>query len=208
MAGVVLYTRQSVVSRSTAALTTVDGTQVIQTASFAMSSSVSSALPDQAFKQLKLLEISAPSGSWVQLTVLGTARIQGAGTFGSVVKILTQAGTIIIDGRDMSFTESVSPVFEEAGFVVAPNRRHLLDVGTSLAGFFNYLATFDLNALEAAALSSAGLSPSTPFVGDRFAGFPASYSMQAAIYTPCNVRAQCARAVSVHRHACMAHLCA
>lgn len=181
MAGVALYTRQSVVSRDTAALTTVDGTQVIQTASFAMSSSVSSALPDQAFKQLKLLEVSAPSGSWVQLTVLGTARIRGAGMFGSVVKILTQAGTIIIDGRSMSFSESVSPVFEEAGFAVAPNRRHLLDVGTSLAGFFNYLATFDLDALE----NAAGAAQ------DSFSGFPTTYSMTAAIYTPCNVRAVC-----------------
>ena len=182
VAGVVLYTRQSVVPRGTAALTTVDGTQVIQTASFAQSSTMSSALPDDAFQQLKLMTVNAPSGSWVQLFVLGTARIQGSGQLGSVVRILTHAGTITIDGRDMTFSESASPVFEDAGFVVAPNRRRLLDAGTSLVGFFNYMASFDLDALERAA------GAATPSSFSSFEGFPSSYSMTAAIYTPCNVR--------------------
>ena len=182
VAGVVLYTRQSVVQTGSAAMTTVDGSQIVQTASYAMSATMSSALPDDAFTQLKQLTVSAPSGSWVQLSVVGAARIRGPGQYGSVIKILTHAGTITIDGRDMSFSESASPVFEEAGFVVAPNRRRLLDVGTSLVGFFNYLATFDLDALEQA----AGMAP--PPSADAFDGFPASYSMVAAIYTPCDVR--------------------
>lgn len=177
-----LYTRQSVVPRGTAALTTVDGKQVIQTASFAQSSTVSSALPDEAFQQLRLMTVTSPSGSWVQLTVLGSARIQGAGQFGSVIRLLTQAGDITIDGRTMSFSESTSTVFADAGFVVAPNRRRLLDVGTSLVGFFNYMATFDLDALERAA------GAASPLDAHAFGGFPASYAMTAAIYAPCDVR--------------------
>lgn len=140
MFGVVLYARSSIVKPGSAAMMTVDGTQIVQTASFAQSSTISSALPDEAFTQLKQLTVSAPAGGWVQLNVVGAARIVGTGQFGSVIKILTHAGTITIDGRVMTFSETASPIFEEAGFVVAPNRRRLLDVGTSLVGFFNYCA--------------------------------------------------------------------
>ena len=179
VAGVVLYTRQSKVPSGQAAMTTVDGSQIIQTASYAMSSTLSSALPDDAFTQMRQLHITAPSGSWVQLMVVGAARIQGTGQYGSVVHILTQAGTIIVDGRTMEFHESISPIFEAAGFNVAPSRRRLLDIGTSLTGFFNYLATFDLDALEGAAVAALpGATEVSPF--------PAAYSMTANVYTACN----------------------
>ncbi len=184
VAGVVIYTRSTVVPSGSSALMTVDGSAVIQTASFASSSTISSALPDDAWKELKVLTVTAPSGSWVQLSVVGAARIQGQGQFGSVIKILTHAGTMTVDGREMRFSDVMAPVFEEAGFNVDPSsRRRLLDVGTSLVGFFNYLASFDLDALEAAA-SGAPAAAVT-----EFGGFPASYSMVAAIYMPCNVRA-------------------
>ena len=183
VAGVVLYTRQTRVPTGQAAMTTVDGTQVIQTASYAMTSTLSSVLPDEAFTQMRQLHVTAPTAtSWVQLMVVGTARIGGSGQFGSVVMILTHAGTITLDGRNMEFQEGLSPIFEAAGFAVAPTRRRLLDVGTSLVGFFNYLATFDLDALERAAGVSQVSSATT------FSGFPPTYSMNAAIYTPCDVR--------------------
>ena len=183
VAGVVLYTRQTRVPTGQAAMTTVDGTQVIQTASYAMTSTLSSVLPDEAFTQMRQLHITAPTAtSWVQLMVLGTARIGGSGQFGSVIMILTHAGTITLDGRNMEFQEGLSPIFEAAGFAVAPSRRRLLDVGTSLVGFFNYLQTFDLDALERAAGNSQANSATT------FSGFPSTYSMNAAIYTPCDVR--------------------
>jgi hypothetical protein len=180
VAGVVLYTRQTVVPSGGAALTTRDGTAVIQTAAYTQESAMSSALPDDAFSQLTHFTVTAPGGSWVKLAVLGVARITGTGTFGSVMTLLTVAGSITIDGRDMSFATDVAPVFQQAGFMVAPSGRRLLDVGTALRGFFSYLATFDLDALEAAALGLT--APNT-----TFPGIPDSYIMEATAYTVCDV---------------------
>lgn len=181
VAGVVVYTRQTVVPSGSAALTTKDGSAIVQTAAFSQQSSISSALPDSSFADLTHFTVTAPSGSWVKLAVLGAARITGEGSFGSVVQLLTLAGTVTIDGRSMMFATDVAPVFERAGFNVAPSRRRLLDSGVALAGFFNFLATFDLDALEAAALSIA--VPDTVFDG-----FPSSYLMQATAYTKCDIR--------------------
>ena len=168
-------------------MTTRDGSAVVSTAAYSNAMPMSSALPDAAFEALTRFSITSPStGSYVSMLVLGWARINNEGAFGSTVRIMTFAGTISLDGRSMSFSDSVAPVFTEAGFTVSPlsaSRRRLLDVGTSLVGFFNYLASFDLDALEAAALGGPGGATPAPFT------FPAAYSMQVSVYTPCNVRA-------------------
>lgn len=169
-------------------MTTRDGSAIVSTASYSNAMPMSSVLPDTAFEALTKFSLTNPStGSYMSMLVLGWARINGEGAFGSTVRIMTFAGTITLDGRSMTFSDAVAPVFEEAGFTVTPltaSRRRLLDIGTSLVGFFSYLAAFDLDALEAAALGTPGSAAPTPFA------FPAAYSMQVSVYTPCNVRAR------------------
>jgi hypothetical protein len=97
--GVVLYTRQTIVPQGTAALTTSDGSAVVQTASFSEQAALSSALPNSAFSQMTQFSITSPTGSFLQLSVSGFGRIQGTGQFGSVVQLLTPAGTVTLDGR-------------------------------------------------------------------------------------------------------------
>jgi hypothetical protein len=63
-------------------------------------SALSSALPNDAFTSMSHFTATSPSsGSFIQLMVLGFARIAGAGSLGSVVQLLTVAGTVTIDGR-------------------------------------------------------------------------------------------------------------
>ena len=108
---------------------------VVQTAEHTTAAPFSSVLPDSVFDQMLYISVSSPTGSSVRLSVLGRARIVGPGAFGSVVEILTFAGTITLDGRAMTFEDSVAPVFTRAGFNVGPapgGRRLLQNEGVSL----------------------------------------------------------------------------
>ena len=185
--GVTFLTRQSLVSRrsgDTAVMTTTDGTTAVQVAIINSPQALSSALPNAAFSQLNVFQVNnTNTGSHVSLNVLGYARIQGTGQYGSVVHILTAAGTITLDGRSMSFADDVAPVFSLAGFTVAASssgRRRLLDTGVDIVGFFNYLGTFDLDSLEASSLNGTVASNKT------FASFPTSYTMVLKTYITCD----------------------
>lgn len=162
-------------------MTTATGEKVVQTGSYYSTQKLSSALPDDAFAQMATFSVVSPSGSSVSLTVQGWARIIGSGQFSSVVQIITSAGTVTLDGRVIAFAATMAPVFSEAGFNVdQSSRRRLLDVATDLIGFFNYLATFDLDALEAAATGIV-----TGVGSQAHPGFPSSYTMTATVYSVC-----------------------
>ena len=84
-------------------------------------SKLSSALPDTYFKELRSIEFKHPSGSAMYLNILAVARlVKAKSALGSVVKLITFVGTIIIDGDVVSFSNDVAPIMEEAGFVVHP----------------------------------------------------------------------------------------
>ena len=134
---------------------------------------------------------TSTTGSRINFLVLGTARITGTGQFGSVVQIHTYAGVITLDGRQISFADTVAPVFEAGGFTVASSRRRLLDLGTDIVGFFNFLASFNLDELETGSNSSV---PVYENVNTTHAGYPSAYSMVATVYTQCEVRPFCCRA--------------
>ena len=137
-------------------------------------------MPDDAWSQLRQFTItSAATQSTVSFTVLGWARIQNQGAFGSIVQLVTYAGTITLDGRTMSFSPDAAPVFEEAGFMVAGTRRALLQSNVDIIGFFNYLQTFDLNALEGTALGAAAANTTFP-------AWPASYDLTTVTYIQCS----------------------
>jgi hypothetical protein len=114
--------------------------------------------------------------------VHGFARLQGQGTYCSVVKLLTLAGTITLDGTALTFADGIGPIFSDAGFTLAPSGRHLLDLGVELVGFFNYLAQFDPGNLMAlsANLTCRSTAPSSLFSSD--------YALTVRVYTPCDAR--------------------
>eukprot|EP00798_Chlamydomonas_sp_ICE-L_P022132 gene22132-29194_t len=76
------------------------------------------------------------------LKVNGAARIpRPESLYGTVVNILTAAGTVVLDGEDITFDEEMAPVFSTAGFAISssedlgPTRKLLGRPGIS--GRFN-----------------------------------------------------------------------
>ena len=108
---------------------TGDGTKgsVVRTAANGEPAPLTSALPDSAFAELKQFEIKSENGAFLSLMVLGWYRIPDAARSktGNVVKIITYAGFIILDGAEMTFEEVVGKVFSEAGFDVGNGRKLL-----------------------------------------------------------------------------------
>jgi len=108
---------------------TGDGTKgsVVRTAANGEPAPLTSALPDSAFAELKQFEIKSENGAFLSLMVLGWYRIPDAARSktGNVVKIITYAGFIILDGAEMTFEEVVGKVFSEAGFDVINGRKLL-----------------------------------------------------------------------------------
>jgi hypothetical protein len=97
--GVVLVTRQTVIAAGSAAMTTRDGVTVVQTAPFTRPEAISSELPDAQWSSLTQLSVSSPDDSWVRLNVLGTARLQGTGVYGSVIKARAAAAGSFVTTR-------------------------------------------------------------------------------------------------------------
>lgn len=143
-----------------------DGTSsVVQTAAFqSQPVKLHSALPDSAFDQLKVFSAnSSATGSHVSLHVLGFARVQGSGICGSVVKILTAAGEINLDGPTMNFAAEIGDIFVEAGFVLDASRRRLGDAqNVMLLGIFNYFMAIDSDTLACNPLGSNSSAASVP----------------------------------------------
>ena len=100
---------------------------VVRTAANGEASSITSALPDSAFAELKQFEVKSENGAFLSLMVLGWYRIPDAprSKSGNIVKIITYAGFIILDGTEMTFEEVVGKVFSEAGFDVINGRKLL-----------------------------------------------------------------------------------
>ena len=84
--GGVVVTRQSIIPAGTSALTTRDGDTVVQTVPFSATMQASSAMPDDFWQGLTHLTLVAPNDTWLRMAVQATARIQGPGAEGSVIK--------------------------------------------------------------------------------------------------------------------------
>jgi hypothetical protein len=66
------------------------------------------------------MQVESPGGGQVALKVHGVARIPAPhSVLGSVVNILTVAGTVVLDGGELIFEKELEPVFETAGFMTA-----------------------------------------------------------------------------------------
>ncbi len=153
----------------TAVMTTRDGLNVVQTAVATLSVPLSSALPDDAFLELKTIGLTSPTGATMHLTVLGFLRMPGA--FGQVT-IITHIGRIVLDGTSLSyFDDSQAALFQAAGFTTNGATRRLLQV-RALFGIFNAVASVSSYGLNA----PPELPPPT---------LPAQFTMFARRLTPC-----------------------
>ena len=115
----------------------------IQTSQYAgVQQSLSSTMPIESLIQLNYLYVENADGGELALKVTGVARIPVPfSILGSVVNILTAAGTVVLDGNDMTFQSDLEPVFETAGFTVrnatGDGRRRLLEDGNTVNGLFH-----------------------------------------------------------------------
>ncbi|GFR44981.1 hypothetical protein Agub_g6291 [Astrephomene gubernaculifera] len=118
---------------------------VLRTAAFVGTpQKFSSQIPVKSLMELKYLYIKGAGEVEVAMTVLGVARVPQAGSaHGTVVHILTLAGTITLDGTAIDFAENLAPVFVQAGFQVSANRRSLLGA-YDILGFFNFIEDVDI----------------------------------------------------------------
>ena len=120
----VAVTRQTVVTPGSALMMTRDGTQVVQTGAARQTLSQASSSWDDSFWQelthMSLVSSAAAGGdSWVRLGVVGTARIQGTGSLGSVIQVLTSAGSITFDDTAVTYSSDIAPLLTEVGIVAA-----------------------------------------------------------------------------------------
>jgi hypothetical protein len=84
----VTVTRQTRVDggSGTSVMTTKDGSSVVHTGLYTVTQEASSQLDDSVWQSLTHFSIESPTNSWLRLAVLSTARIQGPGTYGSVIQ--------------------------------------------------------------------------------------------------------------------------
>ncbi|KXZ56187.1 hypothetical protein GPECTOR_1g161 [Gonium pectorale] len=123
--------------------------------------------------ELKYLLINGTGKAQLGLLVQGVARVPQEGSlYGTVLHIVTVAGTITLDGTIVTFSTTIANIFAEAGFRVSSTRRALLGSYTVL-GFFNTVK--DLSASGKPADQSEPKLPSGDFV------------MKLKIFEPCSV---------------------
>ena len=109
---------------------------------------ISSLLPNEAFRQLKVFNTYSPSGSFISFVVTGWMRVQSSSSLGgSYVKIITEPGIIRIDGFNLQFQDTMGSLFVEAGFNVDSSGRRLLGV-FELIGMFNSIDASDWIGLD------------------------------------------------------------
>ena len=115
-------------------------TNPVRVASAAISTELSSHLPNEAFDELSYFTAST-SRAHVRVDVLGYSRLPAQHCLPPIVELVTAVGKIYIEGSQLEFAGAdVDPFFARAGFTTmqsAMGRRRLSQV--TLIGFFNTL---------------------------------------------------------------------
>ncbi|KXZ48979.1 hypothetical protein GPECTOR_24g269 [Gonium pectorale] len=133
----------------------------------------SSRVDIRTLMELKYLYIKGVGDTELGVMVTGVARVAQPGSvYGTIVHIISAAGTITLDGTAITFDSEVADIFLKSGFTVARNRRALLGVYEVL-GFFNLIK--DLTVLN---LPESQPKPSLP-AGD--------FLMKIKVYEPCAI---------------------
>ncbi|KXZ43125.1 hypothetical protein GPECTOR_101g26 [Gonium pectorale] len=125
---------------NTTATTSALPSSVMRTASYmGTPQPFTSRVDVRALMELKYLYIKGTGSVELALMVTGVARVPMEGSvLGTVVRILTSAGTITLDDTVVMFSTDTADVFAEAGFKVSRNRRVLLGF-YDILGFFNFI---------------------------------------------------------------------
>ena len=132
---VVELTKESHVTEGT--LTVKNSNETVRTSQALQQDRLCSQASDAAFREMRYLDITSPTGASLSFLVQGWARIPKAHSMhGTVVAIVTQIGTVTIDGSTLKFEDDVAPIFSRAGFEVAASKR-------SLAGAYDIFAMFN-----------------------------------------------------------------
>ncbi|KXZ45142.1 hypothetical protein GPECTOR_58g591 [Gonium pectorale] len=149
---------------------------VLRTASFVGTPrSFSSQLNVRALMELQTLYMRGAGDVEIALRVDGVARVPMEGSvWGTVVRIVTVAGTITLDDIAVSFSSSMADIFVEAGFRVSRNRRALIGFYW-VTGFFQFLDEEVFKNQET--LPELGAS-ARPYL-------PVNYLMKMRIAEPC-----------------------
>ena len=143
---------------------------------------LTSALPNEAFSDLKTFRATSDSGAYVELVVTGWARL-GADGVGDVV-LVTPAGHVTVAGEELFFEDLVGNLFERAGFrTAAVPRRRLSAIagggrfGRRLAGFYELQAFFN----SVSSWEGLGADEQKPT-------FPDKYVVNVTYYYRCDMR--------------------
>ena len=139
---VVEMTKESRVSDS-GVLMVKGSNETVKTSQVLNKSSMCSQLGDEIFRDMRYLEVTSPTGATVSLNILGWARMpEDHSLHGTVVVIVTQVGTVTIDGSELAFEDSVAPFFSKAGFSVSSTGRRLQGL-YKVAAFLNSIESIE-----------------------------------------------------------------
>ena len=139
---VVEMTKESRVSES-GVLMVKGSNETVKTSQVLNKSTMCSQLGDEVFRDMRYLEVTSPTGSTVSLNILGWARMpEDHSLHGTVVVIVTQVGTVTIDGSELAFEDSVAPFFSKAGFSVSSTGRRLQGL-YKVAAFLNSIESIE-----------------------------------------------------------------
>ncbi|KAG2425078.1 hypothetical protein HXX76_013987 [Chlamydomonas incerta] len=150
---------------------------VLRTASFKGNRQrFSSRVDIEALMELNYIYVESGNGAQVALMVNGVARVpKDDSVWGSVVRILSSAGTLTLDDTIVHFSSDVAPIFAEAGFAVTSSsgsRRRLLAGQYTLFGYFSSIQ--NITSFDPVDVSKPKL-PSKDF------------TMQMAVFEPCTL---------------------
>ena len=144
---------------------------------------LSSFLDDEAFGQLRYLTATSRSGAKVRAAVSSFLRIPARQCLPPIVKLITDIGTVHIEGTDLEFSEAVTPVFLEAGFLndelaaanglllTEPLARRRLSL-SALEGWYNTLNMIKLEANE-----TRGCLPDLPSLPATMIAFSRTHAL-------------------------------
>ena len=139
---VVEMTKESRVSDS-GVLMVKGSNETVKTSQVLNKSTMCSQLGDEIFRDMRYLEVTSPTGATVSLNILGWARMpEDHSLHGTVVVIVTQVGTVTIDGSELAFEDSVAPFFSKAGFSVSSSGRRLQGL-YKVAAFLNSIESIE-----------------------------------------------------------------
>ena len=109
---------------------------------------IDSRMSDAAWKEIRYLEVTSPTGAYVSLFIEAYVRIPDKNSvYDSYLEFQTSSGTIRLDGKTLTFEDDMSNLMVKAGFEVgtgvSATKRRLV-TAHKLMGLFNSLSPADI----------------------------------------------------------------